>query len=234
MILITGASAGLGFACARALLERTESELLLTGRREAALGCARERLPAGARGRVATFACDQSSPEALAALLARLADEPRAIEGAILTVGVNPRYEQGPRRLDAVSAETLEAIVRTNCTHALRLSAALLGRFRRQRRGVLVWIGSRAARVGMPGASAYCATKAFLSGLAAATSREYADRGVRVHLLHPGLVRTPRTAVIADVFAAKHGLAVAEPDAVARAIVDVFLTGDPALVEHDL
>lgn len=132
------------------------------------------------------------------------------------------------------TVSTIDATIRTNCTHVLRLSAALLGRFRRQRSGVLIWIGSQAARVGLPGGALYGATKAFLSGLAVSAHHEYAGRGVRVHLLHPGLVRTPRTAAVADGFAARHGLVVAEAADVARQVVDVFLAGDAASVEMDL
>lgn len=234
MILITGASEGIGYECARALLERTSAPVLLTGRCPEKLRSARESLPAPQRERMCARVCDQSDPGAVDRLIAELAAPEVAIEGAILTVGVNPRYQEGSRRLHDLDASTIDATIRTNCTHALRVSAALLGRFRRQRSGVLVWIGSQGARAGLPGAALYGATKAFLSGLAAAAHREYAGRGVRVHLLHPGLVRTPRTVAVADAFAARHGLVVAEAADVARRIVDVFLAGDPAAVEVDL
>lgn len=234
MILVTGASEGIGAECARALLERTGAHVLLTGRRAEALRRTREALPPGQRERAHTHVCDQADADDVAQLLALVEAEAHPCEGAILTVGVNPLYIEGPRRLHALDARTIEDTIRTNCTHALQLSATLLGRFRRQRAGVLVWIGSRAARAGIPGAALYGATKAFLSGLAAAVHREYAGRGVRVHLLNPGIVRTPRTLAVADGFAARHGLRVAEPADVARRIVDVFLSGDEACVEQDV
>jgi len=149
-------------------------------------------------------------------------------------VGVNPLYEQGPRRLHTLDRETIERVIHTNCTQTLMLSAALLGRFRQQRSGVLIWIGSRAARIGMPGAALYGASKSFLSGLAIAAHHEYAGRGVRVHVLHPGVVRTPRTMAVADGFAAKHEVTVSEATDVARHVVDVFLGGDPERVEMDV
>lgn len=234
MILVTGASEGIGYECARALLERTDATVLVTGRGAEKLQRARDALSAGHRERLHTLVCDQGDPRAVDALLARLAAHPQVIEGAILAVGVNPRFGEGPRKLHALGDETIETTIRTNCTQTLRLSSALLGRFRRQRAGVLVWIGSQAARIGLPGAALYGATKAFLSGLAVATHREYAGAGVRVHLLHPGMVRTPRTAAVADAFAEKHGLNVEEAGDVARRVVDVFLSGDAAVVESDL
>jgi len=204
MILITGASEGIGFACVRELLARTTVPVLVTGRSQAKLDRAWEMLDGPARARVSTLACDQGCSGDVATLISLVARAKR-LDGAILTVGVNPAYAEGPRRLHAVTLETIEQTIRTNCTHTLQLTAALLDRFRRQRTGVLVWIGSQAQHVGLPGAGLYCATKSFLSGLARTAYHEYSARGIRVHLAHPGIVRTPRTAAVADEFAQKHG-----------------------------
>jgi hypothetical protein len=54
---------------------------------------------------------------------------------------------------------------------------------------------------------------------------------VRVHLVHPGLVRTPRTAAVAEAFAQRHELQVADADEVAHQIGQLFLAGNPAAVE---
>ncbi|MGH2667582.1 MAG: SDR family oxidoreductase [Gemmatimonadales bacterium] len=233
MILVTGASEGIGFACAHALLERTPASVLITGRAAAKLDRARATVAAPLRDRLSTMACDQARGRDVEALVARL-ETVDAVEGAILAVGVNPAYAQGPRRIHALDAATIEATVRTNCTHTLLLTTALLDRFRRQRAGVLVWIGSQAPAAGLPGVGLYCATKSFLSGLARTAHNEYAGRGIRVHVAHPGIVRTPRTAAVADAFAARHGLRVAETPDVARQIVDLLLDGDPAAVEVNL
>jgi NAD(P)-dependent dehydrogenase (short-subunit alcohol dehydrogenase family) len=100
--------------------------------------------------------------------------------------------------------------------------------------GVLIWIGSQAYKAGLPGAALYCATKAFLSGLVRTAHREYALRGVRMHLVNPGLVRTPRTAAVIDAFADRHGLTVDGADRVAERIVGLFMVGEPDLLEVDL
>lgn len=234
MILITGASQGIGLECAATLLGRTTSEVMITARTWASLTQARDSLPAAVRDRLRLRTCDQADATEVHALAAQVASDECPLDAAILCVGVNPMYTEGPRRLHALSAETIEATIRTNCTHTLILSSAILERLRRQRSGVLLWIGSLACKVGLPGAGLYCATKSFLSGMAHTASHEYASRGVRVHVVHPSLVRTPRTAGVVDRFGARHGVAVEEPRAVAERIVALLLTGMPTPVEVDL
>jgi len=223
MILVTGASQGIGYECARALLARTDTTVLITGRCADRLAAARARLPKTLRERLLTRVCDQGCRRDVEELGTHLGSDSVGLEGAILNVGINPAFLEGPRRLHTVPAATIEDTVRTNCTHLLLLTTAVLDRLWARRAGSVVWIGSQAPVVGLRGAAVYCATKSFLSGLARAAHNEYAARGIRVHLLHPALVRTPRTAATVDRFAATHGLAVHAADEVAAAIVDSYL-----------
>lgn len=238
MILITGASEGIGLACARRLLECTTLSVLITGRDQARLCRVRQRLPDASTGRLRTMVCDQSDRAAVVGLCRFLADRGNSLDGAILNVGVNPMYSEGPRRVHSLSPGTIDATISTNCTHTTLLTAVILDRLRRQGRGGLIWIGSQAPRVGMPGAGIYCATKSFLSGLARVAHNEYAARGVRVHLCHPGIVRTPRTVSVVDRFAARHGITVSEAPAVAQQIIALLINPPPATgpegVEVDL
>ena len=234
MILLTGASQGIGFACAKALLERTPSEVMITGRSEARLRSARDGVPASCRERLLLRVCDQASASDVAALTVMLRDPRTALTGAILGVGVNPMYREGPQRLHRLAASTIDDTVRTNCTHTLLITAGILERLRKQAGGVLLWIGSQAPKAGLAGAALYCATKSFLSGLARAARNEYAGRGVRVQLLNPALVRTPRTVGVVDEFAAAHGLRVAEAEEIGNRIVDAYLSSDPGAAEVDL
>jgi short-subunit dehydrogenase len=207
---------------------------MITGRNVAGLERARAGVPPGQRDRLQLRVCDQSCAEDVEALSALLADPGTRIEGAILGVGSNPIYTEGPQRLHRLDPVTTDATIRTNCTHTLRLTGVILERFRKQRAGVLIWIGSQAYKSGLPGAALYCATKAFLSGLAHTAHNEYAHSGVRVHLLNPGLVRTPRTAEMIDRFAARHGRVVDEASEVAARIISCFLSPRQESVEVDL
>ncbi len=234
MILVTGASQGIGYECAKALLDRTHSTVMITGRSAAGLERARDGIPPVHRDRLLLRISDQGCPADVGTLCAELADPATALEGAILGVGENPMYTVGPRRLHKVDGATVDAVIRTNCTHTMRLTGVILARLHHQRTGVLIWIGSQAYLTGLPGAGLYCATKAFLSGLAHTAHNEYATHGVRVHLLNPGLVRTPRTAGIIDDFAARHDRVVETAGNVAARMVSIFLSATPAPVEVDL
>jgi len=234
MILLTGASQGIGYECAKSLLASTDARVMITGRSAEGLEQARAGVPDGQRDRLLLRVSDQSRPEDVETLGALLADAGTPLEGAILGVGHNPMYTEGPQRLHALDPAIAGAVIRTNCSHAFRLTGIILERFRRQQRGVLVWIGSQAYEIGLPGAALYCATKAFLSGLARTADHEYAEAGVRVHLLNPGLVRTPRTAKVIDRFASRHGRVVDDATEVAARIVAIYLGQAQAPVEVDL
>ena len=234
MILITGASQGIGYECAKALLARTDSEVMITARSMSGLERARDGIPCSQRGRLLLRVSDQSRLDDVEELCAELSDAATMLEGAILGVGANPMYTEGPRRVHKMEGTTVDAVIRTNCTHTMRLTGVILERLHRQRSGVLIWIGSQAYLTGLPGASVYCATKAFLSGLARTAHSEYAGHGVRVHLLNPGLVRTPRTAGIIDGFAARHDCVVETAGEVAARMVSIFLASEQVPVEVDL
>jgi NAD(P)-dependent dehydrogenase (short-subunit alcohol dehydrogenase family) len=230
MILVTGASQGIGLACALVALERTTGQVLITGRSREKLDAAVAQAPAASRSRLLTLVNDHSCRRDVDALAARMRAADR-VDGAILCVGANPFHDDGPCRIHKLEPAVIERTIATNCTHTMLLTAALLERFRRQRHGALVWIGSLAAAAGMPGAALYGASKAFLGGLARCAATEYAGHGIRLHVAHPGLVRTPRTEALADSFSARHGVVARDAADVGRDVVDLLLGGEPAAVE---
>ncbi len=91
---------------------------------------------------------------------------------------------------DAAFAETIE----TNLRGAFLCARAALKLMLRQRSGHILLIGSRAARHGTQGQSAYAAAKAGLFGLAQSVAREYGSRNVRCNVVLPGFLETRMTA----------------------------------------
>jgi NAD(P)-dependent dehydrogenase (short-subunit alcohol dehydrogenase family) len=221
MYLITGASQGIGFECARALLERTSSRVLITARHRAGLLAARQSLDGGRSSRLDVQACDQSLAVDVQRLIESVDASTEPLLGAVLNVGMNPRYVEGPRRLHQLSLETIHETVLTNCTHLAYLSGQLLLRLRGRPGACIVWVGSLAADVAPPGSGIYSATKSFLTGLVRTADHEYGHRGVRVHLVHPGPTRTPRIA--------RHLGAgpVREASDVGARIADLLIDGSP-------
>lgn len=225
MYLITGASQGIGFECARALLERTSSRVLITARRQAGLLAARQSLGGLLASRLDVLACDQSLAVDVQRLLETVDASAVPLLGAVLNVGMNPRHVEGPRRLHQLSLATIHETVVTNCTHLAYLSGQILKRLRGRPGACVVWVGSLSADLAPPGSGIYSATKSFLTGLVRTADHEYGPRGVRVHLVHPGPTRTPRIARHLRGARPTLPLAVREASDVGARIADLLLDG---------
>ncbi|MFZ5602714.1 MAG: SDR family NAD(P)-dependent oxidoreductase, partial [Pseudomonadota bacterium] len=144
-VLINGASAGIGFACAQALTQAGARHLILTARNPERLAAAKERLLADADLRVDTLVCDHSQRADLDALMTQL--DTLGWPGALIAnVGVNPVHEYGPKKLHSLGFEQIQAAVNTNITHTVYLLAAVLKAMRVQRTGRIVLVGSQGWR----------------------------------------------------------------------------------------
>jgi len=95
-----------------------------------------------------------------------------------------------PSLLVAAADEDVGAMVRTNLLGTVACTRAALPVMLRQRRGVIVNVGSIAASRPCRGQAVYAATKAAVQALAAAVDVEYARKGIRCEWLAPGPVDT--------------------------------------------
>lgn len=93
-----------------------------------------------------------------------------------------------------LSAEDFDQVVGTNLRGTFLCARAALKLMIKQRSGHIILIGSRAARYGTRGQSAYAAAKAGLVGLAQSLAREYGPRNIRCNVVLPGFLETPMTA----------------------------------------
>jgi NAD(P)-dependent dehydrogenase (short-subunit alcohol dehydrogenase family) len=84
------------------------------------------------------------------------------------------------------SEETLRSVMEVNFFGAMALTRLALPLMRRKRRGVIVMISSLSGLIGLPGSSAYCASKFALEGAAEALRNEVGRFGVGVALIEPG------------------------------------------------
>lgn len=175
LALVTGASAGIGMATARALAGEGARVVLVARRLDRVQTLARE-LP-GARA----LALDVRDG---AAVLRALENEPfdLAVVNAGLGLGMGP--------LDEGSIEDWSTMLDTNVKGLLHTLKAVTPGMRGRGRGDVVLLGSVAGRQVYPGGNVYCATKHAVRALYEAQRLDLAGSGVRVSTVDPGMVET--------------------------------------------
>ncbi|HEY1478933.1 MAG TPA: SDR family oxidoreductase [Gaiellales bacterium] len=182
VVIVTGASSGIGASTAREL-GKAGASLLLVGRHEERLAAVAAEVDA-AGGRSATAIVELEDVAAAAGLAARAVEAFGSLHGMVHTASLFD-----PRPLDDTSPECLERQWRTNVAAPLASVRAAVPLM--PDGGSIVLIGSTVASVGFPGCSAYTATKGAIAALSRALAIELAPQSIRVNLVVPGYVRTP-------------------------------------------
>ena len=182
-VLITGASAGIGWACALALA-REGADLVVTARREERLAAlAREAEASGAR--VATVVGDareeKTAIQAVAAAQARFGRLDILINNA--GVGI---YKD----IVDTTAEEYDYLVDSNVRSTFLFTRHAVPFMIAQKRGTILMISSMAGKYGFPGEAVYCASKFAQIGLAQALDKELRPHGIKVGCICPGGVKT--------------------------------------------
>jgi short-subunit dehydrogenase len=183
LAVVTGASAGIGEAFARALA-RDGFDLLLVARRRRPLERLARELAAAHGGAAEALPTDLTRAGPLRALEARLE------RAARLELLVNDAGRGEFGRLWESPRDALDAELRLNALALLRLAHAALRPMLRRRRGAIVNVSSTASFVPCPHYAVYGATKAFVNSLSEALHEELRGSGVRVQALCPGLTQT--------------------------------------------
>lgn len=175
-VLITGASSGIGAAIAHRLLRE--------GCR--VIGLARDFSQfKTSDGAFQPIEIDLADLKALPGKLKALEKKFPSIDVGILCAG---RGQFGS--LEEFSYAQISALMELNFTSQAYVVRALLPLLKRRKRGDLIFIGSEAALKGSRKGALYCASKFALRGFAQALREECAGSGVRVSIIHPGMVKT--------------------------------------------
>jgi serine 3-dehydrogenase len=184
-VLITGASAGIGEACAH-VFARAGYDLVLTARREDRLKKLAAEL--GARHQIAieTFGLDVRSAKDVQELVAR---NP-ATFGSVSVLVNNAGLAQGFDSLQDGKPEDWDAMIDTNVKGLLYVTRAVLPRMIARGEGHVINIGSVAGRWAYPKGNVYCATKAAVRMLTETMRQDLHGTGVRVTEIEPGMVET--------------------------------------------
>lgn len=179
--LVTGATSGIGLACARQLVA-CGARVIAAGRRAerlsalaGELGPAIHPLPLDVRDVAAI-------PAALATLPAGLAEVDVLVNSAGLALGLGPAQE--------ASLAQWEQMIATNCTGLVAITRAVLPGMVARGRGHVVNLGSVAGSFPYPGGNVYGGTKAFVHQFTENLKADLIRTGVRVTCIEPGMVET--------------------------------------------
>ena len=184
IVLITGATSGIGQGCARKFAENGD-KVILTGRNGRRLEEIRKELTEkGAE--VLTLVFDVRDRAEATRCINALPTEWREIDvlvnNAGLALGVEPEYEG--------SCDDWDVMIDTNIKGLLTMTRLIVPGMIERNRGHVINVGSVAGDAAYAGGNVYCATKAAVKALTDGLRIDVADTAVRVTNLKPGLVET--------------------------------------------
>jgi short-subunit dehydrogenase len=186
--IITGASRGIGHALARELAGHG-CKVGLVARRADDLVRLTEEIRE--KGGTAIFAvADVTQREATVLALRQLAARLGPVDLLIANAGVG-----APTLVEPFNVSDVEKMIQVNVLGAIYSLEAVLPEMLARGRGHLAAVSSLAAYKGLPGESAYCASKAALSCFLDGLRVQLRGRGIAVTTLSPGFVRTAMTEV---------------------------------------
>ena len=182
---ITGASSGIGEACARKFAASGYT-LLLNARNTAKLQALQQELQTTYGIEVITLPFDVRDRKAAEAALHQLPAEYQAIDvlvnNAGLALGIDKEYEG--------TEENYDTMIETNITALLMITRLVVPGMVNRGRGHIINIGSVAGDAAYPGGSVYCATKAAVKVLSDGLRMDLVHTPLRVTNVKPGLVET--------------------------------------------
>ncbi|MBI2289252.1 MAG: SDR family oxidoreductase, partial [Betaproteobacteria bacterium] len=184
-VMITGASSGIGMALARHYAQRG-AVLGLIARREAALAQLAAQLPSATLIYPADVRDAAALQAAAADFIARHGCPDIVIANAGVSIGTLTEF--------AADTPTFQEVIDINVVGMVKTFQPFLAAMRAAGRGALVGIASVAGYRGLPGAAAYCASKAAAISYLESLRIELAASGIKVITICPGYIATPMTA----------------------------------------
>lgn len=183
-VLITGATSGIGEACARRFAEGGYN-LILTARRAEKLEALKSELTADGT-KVKTLVFDVRDAEAAQKAIESLEPEWQTIDVLInnagLALGLEKEYEGSP--------EDWNTMIDTNIKGLLTMTRLIVPEMVKRNEGHVINVGSVAGDAAYAGGNVYCATKAAVKAITDGLRIDVAESAVRVTNLKPGLVET--------------------------------------------
>ncbi len=186
--VVTGASSGIGRALAKELAARG-CKVGLVARRRDLLELLASKITASG-GAAAVGVADVSDREQTLAAIADVARALGPVDLLVANAGVG-----APTVLNPPNTRDVERMFRVNTLGVVYSFEAVLPDMLRRGRGHVAAVSSLAAYRGLPGESAYCASKAAVNVYLEGLRVQLRERGICVTTLCPGFVKTPMTEV---------------------------------------
>jgi 3-oxoacyl-[acyl-carrier protein] reductase len=180
---VTGASRGIGLACARALAS-AGARVILAARDQARLEAASAEIPGSS-----WVTIDLASAESIKAAFAKAGKVDILVNNAAMTKdGLALRMKK----------DDWDAVIATNLTGAFLCVQQVLQGMMKERWGRIVNISSVVGEAGNPGQANYVASKAGLIGLTKSLAQEMSSRNITVNAIAPGFIETDMTASLSE------------------------------------
>ena len=183
VVVVTGASSGIGEACAVSFVEKG-ARVVLAARRAERLSALVERLE-GLGGEALAVTTDVTSEADVDNLFAKAVERFGAIDVLINNAGI---ADSTP--VNEMPLELWSRVLETNLTSAFLCSRAAFRVMKEQRRGRILNIGSISARVPRANSPAYAASKWGLDGLTRSLAIDGREFNIAASIFHPGIVAT--------------------------------------------
>lgn len=219
IVIVTGASAGIGRATAVALAQ-SGADVVAVARRAGRLDTLATELRA-APGRVLPLTGDIREPDFPRRLVAATIGTFGRIDALVNNAAIGHRSALA----DMPSAD-VATLLDTNLTALLHLTRAVIPPMRRQGGGHIINVSSIVGERPLPNSSLYCASKAAVNSLSRSLRLELRTDNIRVTLVYPGLTATEFGQVrLGEKGTNRFGLRGAPPERVAAAIVAAIRHG---------
>ncbi len=185
IVLITGATSGIGKACAEVFASE-KYHLIVTGRREERLQSLKKEIETREGVAVKTLCFDVRDKEAVAENLNNLPEDLKNIDVLINNAGLS----QGLSAIQDGEISDWETMIDTNIKGLLYVSKIVSGWMVNNKTGHIINLGSIAAKEVYPNGNVYCATKHAVDALNKAMRIDLLPYGIKVTGIHPGAVET--------------------------------------------
>eukprot|EP01133_Synstelium_polycarpum_P007216 gene7216-8380_t len=186
VVLITGASSGIGESCAR-LFHQNGNHIIICGRRLEKLNEIKADLEkTQSAGKVLALECDVSSQESIEAMVRRIPADMKSIDILVNNAGL----ALGTDQVSTISSSDLEAVMDTNVKGVFRVTRAILPGMIERNSGHIFNVSSIAGSMFYPTGSIYCASKAAVNAFSDVLRKEVVQTRIRVTNVCPGLVET--------------------------------------------